>query len=196
MKPLINKAVAFAAIIIACAALVLFQSTAQGQIANGPTDAQIAGIVQAACQVEIGYAQLAMTKSQNKEVRDHAQQMIADHSALQRSMTDLNGRLNLTPADSDTGSTLRAQSEDVSAKLNALNGSAFDKAYIDVEVATHQAIIATVSTVLVPNAQNAELKNALQGASPVMRGHLEHARNLQSMLDGGSTSMAGIQTAM
>jgi len=152
--------------------------------------------VQAACQVEIGYAQLAMTKSQNKEVRDHAQQMIADHSALQRSMTDLNGRLNLTPADSDTGSTLRAQSEDVSAKLNALNGSAFDKAYIDVEVATHQAIIATVSTVLVPNAQNAELKNALQGASPVMRGHLERARNLQSMLDGGSTSMAGIQTAM
>ncbi len=193
MKSFIYKAVAFAAI-IACAAF--FHPLAQGQIAGAPTDAQIAGIVQAACQVEIGYAQLAMTKSQNKEVRDHAQQMITDHSALQRSMTDLNGRLNLTPADSDTSSTLRAQSEDVSAKLNALNGSAFDKAYIDVEVATHQAIIATVSTVLVPNAQNTELKNALQGASPVMRGHLERARSLQSMLDGGSTSMAVIQTAM
>src|SRR6267378_860567 len=131
MKSPIHQAVAFAAI-LACAAFV-FHPPAQGQIANAPTDAQIAGIVQAACQVEIGYAQLAMTKSQNKEVRDYAQQMIADHSAMQRSMSDLNGRLNLTPADSETSSTLKAQSEDVTARLNALNGSAFDKAYMDVE---------------------------------------------------------------
>jgi len=185
--------VAFAAI-LACAAY--FHPPVQGQTVNAPTDAQIAGIVQAACQVELGYAQLAMTKSQNKEVRDYAQQMITDHSAMQRSMSDLNGRLNLTPADSATSSTLRAQSEDVSSRLNALNGATFDRAYMDVEVATHQAIIATVSTVLVPNAQSTELKNALQGASPVMQGHLEHARNLQSMLDGGPTSMAGIRTAM
>lgn len=192
MKSFIKKAMAFTAI-IACAAI--FHPFAQGQIANAPTDEQIAGVLQAACQVEIGYAQMAMTKSQNKEVRDYAQQMITDHSALQRSMVDLNGKLNLTPAESDTSITLKAQSEDVSSRLNALNGSAFDKAYMDVEVATHQAIIATVSTVLVPNAQNTELKNALQGAFPVMQGHLERARSLQSMLDGGSTSMAGIQTA-
>jgi putative membrane protein len=191
MKSFLNKTVAFAAI-LACAAVV--HPSAQGQAA--PSDAQIAGIVQAACQVEIGYAQLAMTKSQNKEVRDHAQQMITDHSALQRSMTDLNGKLNLTPADSATSSTLKSQSEDMTARLNALNGAAFDKAYIDIEVATHQAVMATVSSILVPNAQNTELKNALQGATPVIQGHLEHARNLQSMLDAGSTSMAAIQTAI
>jgi putative membrane protein len=154
------------------------------QNAAAPTDPQIVGIVVTANQIDIDHAKLALSKSKNKEVRDFAQQMITDHSALQKSVSDLGAKLNVTPADSDTSNSLKSQAEQTTEKLNGLNGRAFDKAYIDNEVAYHQAVINAASSVLIPNAQNAELKSALQNAAPLFQGHLEHAQRVQADLEG------------
>src|SRR5207237_1024839 len=113
---------------------------------------------------------IALSKSKNKEVRDFAQQMVTDHSALQKSVSDLGAKLNVTPADSDTSKSLKSQAEQTTEKLKALNGKAFDKAYIDNEVSYHQAVINATSSVLIPNTQKPELKSALQGAAPLFQG--------------------------
>jgi putative membrane protein len=190
MKLRISKVVAFAAA-VACAAA--FFPIAQAQAAGAPpTDPQIVGIVVAANQIDIDYGKLALSKAKNKEVRDFAQQMVTDHSALQKSVFDLGAKLNVTPADSDTSKSLKSQSEETTRKLKALKGKAFDKAYIDNEIAYHQAVINAVSTVLIPNAQNAELKSALEGAAPLFQGHLEHAQKVQADLQGSKkTSKPG-----
>ncbi|MFL6352019.1 MAG: DUF4142 domain-containing protein [Bryobacteraceae bacterium] len=178
----ISKAVAFAVVLIYAST---FNSIAQAQTAGAaPTDPQIVGIVVAANQIDIDHAKLALSKSKNKEVRDFAQQMVTDHSALQKSVSDLGAKLNVTPADSDTSKSLKSQADETTQKLNALKGKAFDKAYIDDEVAYHKAVINAVSSVLIPNAQNPELKSALQGAAPAFQGHLEHAQKLQADLEG------------
>jgi len=147
-----------------------------------PTDPQIVGIVVTANQIDIDHAKLASSKSRNKEVRDFAQQMVTDHEALQKSVSDLGAKLNVTPADSDTRNSLKSQAQQTTEKLSALNGRAFDKAYIDNEVSYHQAVINAVSSVLIPNAQNAQLKGALQSAAPLFQGHLEHAQRVQADL--------------
>ncbi|HZS54114.1 MAG TPA: DUF4142 domain-containing protein [Bryobacteraceae bacterium] len=152
--------------------------------AQAPTDPQIVGIVVTANQIDIDHGKLALSKSQNKEVRDFAQQMITDHSALQKSVANLGAKLNVKPADSDTSNSLKSQAEQTTAKLKALNGKAFDKAYVDNEVAYHQAVINAASTVLIPNAQNAEIKGALQNAAPLFQGHLQHAQMVQANLEG------------
>jgi putative membrane protein len=190
MKLRISKVVAFAA---AVACVAAFSPIAQAQAAGAPpTDPQIVGIVVAANQIDIDYGKLALSKAKNKEVRDFAQQMVTDHSALQKSVFDLGAKLNVTPADSDTSKSLKSQSEDTTRKLKALKGKAFDKAYIDNEIAYHQAVINAVSTVLIPNAQNPELKSALEGAAPLFQGHLEHAQKLQADLQGSKkTSKPG-----
>ncbi len=168
---------------LACAAT--FPFIAQGQATGAaPTDPQIVGIVVTANQIDIDHAKLARSKSKNPEVRDFAQQMITDHSALQNSVKDLGAKLNVTPADSDTSNSLKSQAEQTTEKLKGLSGRAFDKAYIDDEVAYHQAVINAVSSVLIPNAQNAELKSALQNAAPLFQGHLEHAKKVQADLEG------------
>ena len=43
------------------------------------------GIVIAADQIDIDYAKLAMSKAKDQQVRDFAQQMTTDHSAVQKS---------------------------------------------------------------------------------------------------------------
>ena len=153
---------------------------ATGAAQSPPTDPQIVGIVVTANQIDIDTAKLALAKTHNPQVREFAQQMVTDHSALQKSVGDLGAKLHVTPADSDTSASLKKQAAETAAHLKTLSGAEFDKAYIDHEVDYHKAVINAVSTVLIPNAQNADLKGALTGAAPLFQGHLEHAEHLQS----------------
>lgn len=148
-----------------------------------PSDANIGAIVLAANQIDIDYGNLALTKSKNKEVRGFAQQMVTDHGAVQKSVIELAGKLHLTPVENDTSNSLKAKSVEVTAKLKSLHGNAFDKFYIDNEVTYHKQVTDAIAGLLIPNAQNAELKAALQGAQTLFLGHLEHARNVQATVD-------------
>lgn len=166
---------------VALLASMTFASAMNAQ--QPPTDANIGAIVLAADQIDIDYAKMALSKSKNADVRAFAEQMVTDHSAVQKSVVELAGKLHLTPVDNDTSNGLKKQSGETTAKLKSLSGAAFDKAYVDNEVAYHKAVTDVVSTVLIPNAQNAELKSALEGANPLFLGHLEHARKIQSTID-------------
>jgi putative membrane protein len=165
---------------VALLASMTFASAMKAQ--QPPTDANIGAIVLAANQIDIDYAKLALSKSKNADVRAFAEQMVTDHSAVQKAVVELAGKLHLTPVDNDISNGLKKQSVETTAKLKSLSGGAFDKAYVDNEVAYHKAVTDAVSTVLIPNAQNAELKSALEGANPLFLGHLEHARKIQAKL--------------
>jgi len=153
--------------------------------AQAPSDPQIAQIVQTANQIDIDQAKLALKNSNNPQVKAFANQMITDHQALMKSVADLAKKLNMTPEESETSKQLKQQANDESKKLKTLKGSAFDKEYVAHEIAYHQAVIDAVGNTLIPNAKNAELKAALEGAAPVLQGHKEHAQHLQASLQGG-----------
>lgn len=148
--------------------------------ADGPSDAQIVGIVLAADQIDIDYGTIALSKSQNQQVREFAERMVTDHSAVQKSVIGLAAKLNVTAAASSTSTGLKSGAVDITAKLNSLQGAEFDKFYIDNEVSYHETVTNAVATVLIPSAQNPQLKSALEGAEPLFLKHLEHARSIQS----------------
>ena len=56
-------------------------------------------------------------------------------------------------------------------------------------MAYHKDVINATKTVLIPDAQNAELKSALQGAEPLFEGHLLHAEHVQSAIAGREDSL-------
>jgi putative membrane protein len=180
-----NRRKALWAVATIAFAVALHPARANTQGGGAPTDPQIVGIVEAANQIDINYAKLAMSKTKDKQVKDFAQQMITDHSAVQKSVRELAAKLNVTPADSDTSNSLKTQAQQTTQKLQGLKGKEFEKAYVDNEVAYHQAVINATKTVLIPSAQNAELKSALQGAEPLFEGHLQHAEHVQSAIEGG-----------
>jgi len=87
----------------------------------------------------------------------------------------------LSPAQRPaTSSSLKSGEADITQKLKELRGKEFDKFYIDNEVTYHKNVTDAVDAVLIPSAQNGELKAALQGAQPLFLKHLEHARSVQS----------------
>jgi putative membrane protein len=154
--------------------------------AAGPSDPQIAAIVVAANQVDIDAGKLAVKMSHTKDVRDFAQRMITDHTGVNKSAVDLVTKLKVTPEDNPTSQSLKSGGEENLKKLKTLNGAAFDKAYVDHEVAYHEQVLDAVDKVLIPNATNAELKALLVQVRPAFVAHLEHAKRIQASLAGKS----------
>ena len=163
------------------AALALVAVNA-GAANAGPTDAQIADIVVTANQVDIDAGKLAQSRAQSKEVKDFAQLMVTDHSAVNKSAVELVTKLHVTPEPNDTSKGLQQGGDANIAALKKLSGAAFDKAYVDHEVTYHQAVLDAVDKTLIPNARNAELKALLVKVRPAFVAHLEHAKQLQASL--------------
>jgi len=147
-----------------------------------PTDPQIAGIVVTANQIDVEAGKLAKSKSKNKEVKDFAQQMITDHTAVNKQAAALAKKLGVKPEPSDTSKSLKQGAQQNVAKLKTLKGGAFDKAYIEHEVAYHQQVLDAIDKVLIPDAQNQELKDLITKVRPAIAAHLEHAQHVQADL--------------
>ena len=166
------------AIIVAFAGTLLLAAASVS--AQGVTDAQIASIILTANQVDIDAGKLATSLSTSDEVKAFARLMVTDHTGVNRAATDLAGKLNVTPQDNPTSQSLQADGDKNLAHLKTLTGAAFDKAYIDREVAYHQQVIDALDKTLIPGATNEELKALLVKVRPAFVAHLEHAKRLQA----------------
>ncbi len=143
--------------------------------ADTPTDPQIAHIAYTAGQIDISAAELAIKKSTNQDIIDFAKQMAEDHKAVNDQALALVTKLGVTPEDNATSQDLNKAAADKLAELEKLDGAAFDKAYIDNEVAFHATVNGALSTVLIPSAQNAELKALLETGLTLFTEHQHHA---------------------
>jgi putative membrane protein len=147
-----------------------------------PNDAQIAHIAYTADEIDIKAAQLALQKSKNKEVRDFAENMVRDHTAVNDQALALVKKLKVTPQDNDTSKSLVKQADAKHAELEKLSGAKFDKAYADNEVAYHKTVDGALETVLIPDATNAELKDLLKAGLKIFQGHEMHAEQVAQSL--------------
>ena len=165
----------------ALAAVSLLGSAAFAQGAK-PTDPQIAHIAYTAGVIDIKAAKQAQSKASSKEVKAFADDMVRDHEAVNKQALDLVKKLKVTPEDNDTSKTLSKNAADKLAELSKLNGAAYDKAYVDNEVAYHKAVNSALETQLIPSASNAELKSLLQTGLKIFQGHQQHAEQVAAKL--------------
>jgi putative membrane protein len=165
----------------AIAAVVLLSSTA---LAQNPklTDPQIAHIAYTAGVIDVTAAKQALEKSKNKEVKAFAADMVRDHEAVNDKALALVKKLKVTPEDNDTSRTLSKSAAAKLQELSKLKGAAFDKAYVDNEVAYHKAVDDALETLLIPSASNAELKSLLQTGLKIFQGHKQHAEQVAAEL--------------
>jgi len=156
--------------------------TASAAYAQAPNDAQIAHIAYTAGVIDVTAGKQALAKSHDKAVRDFAQEMVRDHTAVNDQALALVKKLGVTPQDNPTSQALN---KDAAAKLASyakLSGAAFDKAYVTNEVAYHKTVNGALSKTLIPNAKNAELKSLLQTGLKLFTEHQTHAEHLAAGL--------------
>lgn len=177
IKNLINRTKVIIAFFI-FSSLVLY-----AQNSTKLTDPEIASVAVTANQIDVDYGQIALKKSDNTDIKKFAQSMINDHNSIIQQAVDLAGKLGVTPKDNAITQQLLKEAKQTKSKLNDSKGKSFDKAYIDNEVAYHEAVISTVKNVLIPQTQNEQLKNLLIKVAPLLDTHLEMAKKVQKSIE-------------
>ena len=168
--------------VIVLAGALSFAATSALPQGAAPNDAQIAHIVVTANQVDIDAGKLAQQKGSSAEVKAFGKQMVTDHTGVNKQATALATKLKVKPEDNPTSQSIKKGGADNVANLKGLKGAAFDKAYIDHEIAYHQQVLDAIDKTLVPNAKNAELKDLIVKVRPAFVAHLEHAKMIQGTL--------------
>jgi putative membrane protein len=143
-----------------------------------PTDPQIAHIVYTADNIDIAAGKQALARSHNSAVRVFAEEMIRDHSAVNDKALALAKKLHVKPEANPTSAGLQKDADATLRRLSHLSGAAYDRAYIDNEVAYHKVVDGALESTLIPSSKNAELKSLLESGQTLFREHLAHAEKI------------------
>src|SRR5579863_1973845 len=84
----------------------------------------------------------------------------------------------VTPQNNATSQALSKGAAEKRAEFAKLSGGAFDKAYIDNEVAYHKTVDSALEQTLIPSATNPELKSLLSTGLKIFEGHEKHAEQV------------------
>ena len=141
-------------------------------------DAAIVGIFDIANTWDIETGSLATTKAAGKEVKDFGAMLARDHKVVQDSGRALATKLKVTPTPVAADFPLKVQHDAAMKKLQGLSGAAFDKAFLEHEVAYHKAVIEAVNKSFLPAIKSVELKAFVQKIAPAFVAHQVAAEQL------------------
>jgi putative membrane protein len=170
MHPTLRSALA------ACGLLVL-ATVARAQAKPALDDATIVAIFDAANTFDMETGALAAKKGSSQAVRDLGKQLSGDHTMVRQQGRDLATHLHVTPTTPKDFPLADAHAAAMK-NLSTLKGKAFDKAFLEHEVAFHKAVIDAVTTTLLPSLKNQEVKDLVTKVAPAFNAHMIAAQNL------------------
>ncbi|HEV7703728.1 MAG TPA: DUF4142 domain-containing protein [Gemmatimonadaceae bacterium] len=162
---------------LALSALAPTAANARASHRAAMDDPTICAIFDAANTWDIETSDIAVKKGSTKDVRDLAAMFSRDHKAVRQQGRDLVTKLNVTPTP-PKDFALVADHEQAMKTLNSTSGKAFDRAYLEHEVAYHKAVIDAINGTLLPATQNAELKDLQVKIAPAFQAHMLAAQRL------------------
>jgi putative membrane protein len=146
-------------------------------------DAQIAALTDEAHSAEIEQGKLAQSMAHDARVKAFARMMVENHAEAQRE------EQKLKLAKMDKTSAEQASKDDQSAlqSLKQKSGSAFDRAYVQLQIDEHQKALDSIKKVWLPDAHDSTLKSYLQKLEPKVEAHLKRAQALEKELASSSS---------
>lgn len=142
-------------------------------------DPNIAAFVSASNQSEIQPSQLALQKSTNPQVREFAQRMIAEHTALEQQMMELLQAKGMAPQDNAISTQMKQNLQVTLRSLQARNGADFDLAYMNQQLASHQYTLNSLDATLIPSTRDPQLRALLRDrVRPAVASHLQQAEQI------------------
>jgi len=155
-------------------------------------DATIVAIFDGANTAEIETGALAEARASSKAIREFGAMLARDHNMVRQQGRDLAAKLGVTPTPAKDDQSTKDHAAAMK-RLRALKGMEFDRAFLQHEVAFHQAVIDAINTTLLPAIQNEEVKALVEKVAPAFQAHMRMAQELQKKVasaDAGNHSSA------
>lgn len=161
---------------------VIFVSASHAESPADLNDLQIAHVAYVADNIDIRYAHLALAITNNPSIREFAETMIRDHTAVNEQALALLKKLRADPQDNFLSQTLNTDAEKIIDELSQLRGAEFDKRYAENELAYHRAVNDLVANAFIPNIENDEVRSLFKAGLEIFRAHEGHAEMMVSQL--------------
>ncbi len=134
---------------------------------------------------EVALGNLGLQKAQNERVKQFADQMVRDHTAVNDELKSVAAGKNVT-----LPTAVAPKQSATYEKLNGLSGAEFDREFMKVMVKDHQAAVKLFEKQSRSDA-DADAKAFASKHLPALQGHLQMARTIssetkQSSKGGGS----------
>ncbi|HEY0995855.1 MAG TPA: DUF4142 domain-containing protein [Gemmatimonadaceae bacterium] len=137
----------------------------------------IVAIFDAANSWDIETGQLAASRGTTVAVRDFGRMLARDHRQVRQMGRDLATKLGVTPT-APRDFAMAADHQAAMKKLRSVKGAAFDRAFLEHEVAFHGAVIDAINATLLPALKNAEVRKLVTDVAPAFKAHQEAARHM------------------
>jgi len=145
------------------------------------TDAGILAMLEEANQSDSSAAALAIEKATDAEVKAFAAALMQDHHALRVKGEQLEKQLSLTPQLPAADPLAPALDDEMLTLRAASEGPGFDRAYVEKEAITHQAIMDFAERAR-RSTPNPQIRAYIDQMTPVLRRHLARALALKNKL--------------
>lgn len=146
------------------------------------TDAQIAGVMNAANDAEVQQARIAQQKAKHPRVKKFAAMMISDHGNARKKQQALLDKSGMMPSSSNLMTQLNNDAQSTTQSLQSATAVDFDLAYMDAQITAHQQLLDALDRDLIPAAQSSELKTLLEAVRPKIAEHLKQAQEIRQLL--------------
>jgi putative membrane protein len=141
------------------------------------SDANIFAKLDAANTGEIEEGNLALQKSRSSAVKRLARMIVDDHTRLKQQGQALARQLSISPM-MPPGDRSKEKARQTMEKLRSTSGSSFDSLWTDVQVTGHVKTLDELDR-MESMARHDSLKTMIIHAKPVIRKHLDQAREVQ-----------------
>lgn len=155
-------------------------ASVQAQSPEGLNDLEISHVAYTADNIDIRYAHLALAISEDPAVREFAETMIRDHTAVNAQAL---APLNAKAQDNFLSQQLTANSKKLVDEMSKLRGAGFDRRYAKNELEYHKAVNGLVENAFIPNIENTEVKSLFTEGLKIFKAHERHAEMMVKKLN-------------
>jgi putative membrane protein len=149
-------------------------------VALTPTEKDFISRASRGSMEEVQLGRLAAEKGSSPEVKQFGERMVTDHGQLGQRLQQMASNLNVTPEQQ-----LSPEQQNTLSRLEKLSGKAFDREYIRTMVADHVKDISEFERIAT-QATNANIKQFASESLPMLRDHLNSAREIAAKLGAKS----------
>lgn len=131
---------------------------------------------------EVTFGQLARQQGRTASVRNFGAQMVTDHTSVNQQLTQLAAAKQINSLTNTADSVHQAAYD----KLAAMKGRAFDRGYLNSQVADHTATIKIFQDEAA-NGTDPDVKAFAAKTLPTLQMHLDEARKLGGRMPAAAT---------
>jgi len=173
--------------------------TAKGAPAMTPSG--VLSLIHQVNQDEIRLGKMAEGRAQNDKVKSYAKDMVDDHTALDKKLTDFvqkEGKGKVTLSSSQIPAAkhqeMKTSTEKAEAQLKSATGATFDKEYMTAMLKGHDNVLADLDEQLPALKGNDKVHDFVADARDKVKTHRDHARDILNELEKGTaTGGSGMQ---